>query len=168
MIDLLVIIVAFVFLFLLLTTFLSIIYGAPYVVTDKKTIEKIFSFVSMQKNYKVADLGSGDGRIVIAFAKKGIKVHGYEINPFLFCLSKYKVIKHGLSNKAFIHLKNYWNQNLSSYNVIVVYGMKHIMYKLENKLLKELKKGSFVISVAYKFPTWKCTKKKDNLFLYKK
>jgi len=83
-------------------------------------------------------------------------------------LSKCKIKKYGLSNNAFIHLKNYWNQNLSDYNVIVIYGMKHIMSRLENKLLKELKKGSYVISVAYKFPNWKQTKKKDNLFLYKK
>ena len=154
----------FIFFFILL----PLIIGAPFESTNEKTLRKMIKFSKVKKNEKVADLGSGNGKIVIEFAKLPAvaEAHGFEINPFLVWFSKRKIKKLGLENKAFIHWKNFWNQNLSEYDVIIVYQIILIMKKLERKLRKELKKGSRIISNTWKFPNWKPKKQDRDIYLY--
>ena len=141
--------------------------GAPFEPTNKKTLRKMIEFSEVKKGEKVADLGSGNGRIVIEFAKLGAEVHGFEINPFLIWFSKRKIKKLGLQDKAFIHWKNFWNQNLSKYDIIIVFQIGFIMKNLEKKLKKELKKGSRIVSNTWKFPNWKTEKREGDAYLYK-
>jgi len=122
----------------------------------------------VKPNQKVADLGSGDGRLVIAFAHSGAKVHGFEINPLLIQKSRTNIKKAKLENKAQIHLKSFWTANLSQYDIIYIYGMQHIMKRLEKKLQKELKPGAKIISNVYKFPNWPIKKQTNHIYLYQK
>ena len=119
-------------------------------------------------NQKIVDIGSGDGKIVIAFAKKGFRVTGIEINPLLAFFSKFKVFKLGLSNKVKIQNKSFWDTDFSNFDVITVFGISFIMKDLEKKLLKELKPGTKVISNKFTFPNWKHTKEKNGVYLYVK
>ncbi|OGZ62868.1 MAG: hypothetical protein A2998_03270 [Candidatus Staskawiczbacteria bacterium RIFCSPLOWO2_01_FULL_37_25b] len=141
-------------------------WGAIYVPTAKNRIDTIVSFAENCRGLKVADLGSGDGRLLVAFAKKGAVVFGYEINPFLVSKSRKNIIKEGLENKAFVFNKSFWHQDLSGFDVIVVYGMVHVMGRLEKKMQRELKNGARVVSHAFVFPHWNCVKKENNIYLY--
>ena len=93
-------------------------------------------------------------------------VYGYEINPGLVFISRIWVRLVGLKNKVFIYNKSFWTVDLSSYDVVVVYGIDYIMERLEKKLLKELKPGTRVISNNFKFPNWQYSKEEDKVFLY--
>ena len=143
-------------------------FGAPYEGTSKEKIKKILRLAKIKKGDKAVDLGSGDGRLVIAMAKKGAIAHGYEINPILVYLSRRKIKKQGLQGKAFIHWKSFWNADLSKYDVIVMFQFYTIMKKLREKLKKEAKKNARIVSYYWKFPDWKIIKKDDNIFIYKK
>ena len=145
---------------------IPLFFGAPYEGTGKKKIEDIVKLAEVKKDEKVVDLGSGDGRIVIAFAKKGIEVHGFEINPLLVLASRYKIKKLKLNN-AFIHWKNFWKEDLGKYDVIILFQYKTIMSKLKNKLEKELQKSARVISYHWKFKDLKIIKNKGDVYLYK-
>jgi|TARA_Y100000310_G_scaffold107162_2_gene105615 protein-L-isoaspartate O-methyltransferase len=125
-------------------------------------------FSKIKKTEKVADLGSGNGKIVVEFAKlPAVKeVHGFEINPFLVWFSRRKIKKLGLQDKAFIHLKNFWNEDLSEYGVISIFQVVFIMKKLERKLKRELKKGSRIVSNTWKFPNLKIKKHEGKAYLY--
>ncbi len=79
-----------IFLFFLV---ISIFTGAPYLGIVPESLDQIIAFANIKRGKKTLDLGSGDGRIVIAMAKKGAIAHGYEINPFYVLLSKIKFIK---------------------------------------------------------------------------
>ena len=155
-------------IFLLIFILHLFTFGAPFDITHKKTLRKMIEFSNVKKGEKVADLGSGDGRIVIEFAKlKNVKeAHGFEINPFLVWISKRKIKKLGLQNKAFIHWKNFWNYDLSDYDVICIFQIGFIMKKLEKKLRKELKKGSRIVSNTWEFPKWKPKKQEGLAYLY--
>ncbi len=146
--------------------FFGFLAGLPYVPTKQKTVERIGEFSAVQPAEKVADLGSGDGRILIEFAKRGVEAHGYEINPLLVWHSRRNIRARELQDKAFVHYKNFWKQDFSSYDVIVIYGIGYIMKKLEGKLAKELKPGARIISSAFEFPKWKATISDNGLFLY--
>ena len=143
------------------------LFGAPFEPTSDKKVKKMIRLAKIKKGDKAVDLGSGDGRIVIALAKAGAEAHGYEINPFLVLLSKYKIKRAGLKGKAFIHWKNFWKISFRKYDVIMMFQFKTIMHRLEKKLKKELKPKSRVVSYYWKFPNWKPKKKIENIYLYK-
>jgi len=159
--------IALVFFIILVTVLYTVFYGAPFVVTDRKTVKRVVELSGVEKGDKVVDLGSGDGRIVIAFAKLGVEAHGYEINPLLVLLSLIKLRALNLK-KARFYLSSFWKINLTEYDIVVVYGISYIMTKLEDKLEKELKKGTKVITHAYKLPTWKIQKSEKGVFFYVK
>tara|TARA_Y100000031_G_scaffold123901_1_gene139406 strand:+ start:277 stop:780 length:504 start_codon:yes stop_codon:yes gene_type:complete len=152
-----------IFLFWISVVFL----GAPFDSTNRKTLRKMIKFSKIKKGEKVADLGSGNGKIVIEFAKRGIEAHGFEVNPFLVWFSRRKIKKLNLEKKAFIHQKNFWKQDFSQFDLISIFQVGYIMGKLEKKLKKELKKGSRVISNTWKFPNWKPEKQEGYAYLYK-
>jgi Xaa-Pro aminopeptidase len=62
--------------------------GAPFVLTGSRTVKTMTALANIQPGEKAADLGSGDGRILIAIARAGAEAHGYEINPFLVLWSR--------------------------------------------------------------------------------
>lgn len=140
--------------------------GAAFESSNKKTLKKMIEFSKVRKGEKVADLGSGNGKIVIEFAKRGIEAHGFEINPFLVWLSRRKIKKLNLEKKAFIHRKNFWKHNFSKFDLIIIFQVGYVMGKLEKKLKRELKKGSRVISNTWKFPNWKPEKQEGKVYLY--
>lgn len=140
--------------------------GAPFVASQTKTIGKMLDLARVKAGEKAADLGAGDGRLVIALARAGAEAHGYEINPFLVWRARKKVRQAGLDSVAFIHWGNLWQQNLSRFDVVLVYGLTPMMKKLERKLRYELKPGGRVISESFPFPTWPPLKQEDHLYLY--
>jgi len=158
---------SFVFLFLIFTN-PFIFWGAIFVSSKEEKIKKIIELAEIKSGEKAADLGAGDGRLVIALAKKGAEAHGYEINPLLVWQARRNINKAGLGGKAFIHWKNFWREDLSRFDIIIVYGIGYIMKKLEEKLRKELKNNARVVSNAFCFPTWPQIKKEDGVYLYRK
>jgi ribosomal protein L11 methylase PrmA len=155
--------------FLILFAFVPLIFfwGAIYLPTKKETIKKMIELAKIKPGDRAVDLGAGDGRLVIALAKAGAEAHGYEINPFLVFLAKLNIYRAGLKNKAFIHFKNFWEEDLSDFDIVVVFGISHIMKKLEAKIEKELKVGTRIISNSFSFPGWSASKKEDGVYLYK-
>ena len=141
-------------------------WGAIYVPTRNDKVKTILRFADIKPGKQIVDLGSGDGRLVIASAKDGAIAYGYEINPLLVKESQNNILAAGLSDKAFIYCKSFWHQNLSDYDVVIIFGMTHLMKRLEKKLNKELKKGTKVISNAFVFPNWKPVKKESDIYLY--
>src|SRR3989338_11665358 len=129
--------------------------GAIFVPSKKNTIESMVKLSNVKKGDRVCDLGSGDGRIVIAFAKKGAKSFGYEINPLLVWISRYYIKKNKLEKNATIYWKSFWKEDLSKYEIVTVFGIDYIMSRLERKLKKELKSGSIILVNLFPFPNWK-------------
>lgn len=156
------------FVVIIFVSFIFVVYtGAPFVGTDKKKINTIIRMSKCKEYSKMLDLGSGDGRLVIAMAKQGAEAHGYEVNPFLVWWSKWRIKKLGLSDKAFIYRQDFWKQNISSFDVVVVFGSGNIMEKLEKKIFNELKSPSRIISNGFPFPNRQHTEKENQLYLYK-
>ena len=143
-----------------------IVWGAPFDPSDRETVKKMVALANIQPCKKAADLGSGDGRVVIALAKAGAEAHGYEINPLLVWWARRNIRKAGLTDKASIHWKSFWRENFVSFDAITVFGVNYIMKDLEKKLRKELKTNARVVSNTWPFPTWSHSLKEGNVYLY--
>ena len=143
-------------------------FGAPYEPSRGKALKSIIKFTNPKFGDKIAELGSGDGRICIALAKnlQKIEIHGFEINPFLVWISRRKIKKLGLQNKIKIYWKNFFKEDLSRYNKIVMFQFNTITNKLSKKFKKELKPGSIIVSHWWKLPEWKIKKQIGRVYLY--
>ena len=157
------------FLIILLTLILVILLrGAPYVPSQEKTIRQMILLAGILPGERAIDLGSGDGRVVIALARAGAEAHGYEINPLLVWLGRRKIRKEGLEKVAFIHFKDFWSVDFSAFDIVTVFGISHIMSFLRRKCKKELKSDARVIANSFPFSKWPHTKKVGEVYLYER
>jgi len=140
--------------------------GAIYYPTRADKSETILKLARVKPGQKVADLGSGDGRILLAFAKAGAVARGYEINPILVWYSRRAIKKAGLEKNAFVEWKSMWRADISDCDTVFVYDFPNFMSQLGEKLERELRVGTKVISNVYKIPEWEPLKVEDNLYLY--
>lgn len=154
------------FLIFGLFSFISAIRGAPYLASRREKVREMIKIADIKPGEKAADLGSGDGRIVIALARAGAEAHGYEINPFLVWWARRNIGKAGLKGRAFSHWGDFWRVDFSSFDVIIVYCLRRTMKGLEKKLKEELEPGARVVSNYFTFPDWPASKKENNVHLY--
>lgn len=159
---------------ILLTLAWSSISLAPFVPTRKKDLERIFKLADFKKGDIFYELGSGNGRVILAAAKKfNIQATGFEIAWPLWLFSEIKRLFFVNKKRVKFSLRDLFKVDLSKADVIYVFGMPDtIKNKLQHKLQNELKNGAKVISYAFTFSDWRVTekskpKKKDtSIYLY--
>lgn len=135
---------------------------APYVPTKMDQIKEILKLAGVKKGKKFYELGSGDGRVVFEAAKLGANSTGIEQSWLRVLYSRYKRIK----NTKFIH-GNIFSKNYQDGDIVYIYLLHKGVSRLEEKLKRELKKESVIITQTYHFKTWKPFKKLDNFWLYR-
>lgn len=131
---------------------------APYVPTNIEVIKRILKFAGVKKGKKFYELGSGDGRVVIAAARLKAYSTGIEQSLLRVFLSRLKSAP--LKNIKFIH-GNVFAKDYTDADIVYIYLLPKGVKKLEEKLKNELKKGSIVITQTYHFPNWKPFQKLD-------
>lgn len=138
---------------------------APYVPTKKEKVPTALKLVRLKKGRVFYELGSGDGRLVFAAVRMGAQAFGIEQSWIRVLMCRYKAHKNRIRNARFIH-GDIFKQNLSPADVVFIYLLPRGVKKLEEKLQKELKKGSLIITQKYHFPNWKPIKKEGDFWLY--
>jgi SAM-dependent methyltransferase len=99
------------------------------------------------------DLGSGDGRTVIAAAKLGAKALGIEYNPDMVALSEKNAREAGVSDRAKFMKADLFETDLSEATVISMFLLPEINLKLRPKLL-DLKPGTRIVSNTFTMADW--------------
>ncbi len=130
---------------------IQILTGPPWIPTRNDAIAVMIALAEIGPGVIAADLGAGDGRIVIAFARAGAEAHGYERNPLLVWRGRRLIRDAGLADRAFLHWKDFWSADLSSYHAIAIYGIPYIMGRLERKLRRESPMGVRIVSNGFTF-----------------
>lgn len=142
-------------------------HGAPFVPTDPAKVNRLVRLAQVKAGDKVCDLGSGDGRLVMACARAGASVVGLELNPFLVWLSRWHIRQAGLEDRASVRQANLWQEDLSGFNVVLVFGAGGpMMSRLESKLMGELQPGARVVSNGFAFPNWQPANRDRSLYFY--
>ncbi len=154
--------------FLICTLFyiLPMVKGAVYVPSKPEAIAAMLTLAKLKPGMKTVDLGCGDGRVVIAFAQAGAEAHGYEVNPLLVLRARRAIRAAKLNGRAFIHFKSYWDADLSSFDVVTVYGITYIMKDLRRKFKYELPGRAKIISNYFKLPNWPIKRTLSGVHLY--
>lgn len=90
-----------------------------FVPTPMNQVEALLDAVKLKPGESLLDVGSGDGRILIAAAKRGAKVSGYENNIDRFNQSRQLILESGVN--AEITLIDFFIADWSGFDVITVY-----------------------------------------------
>ncbi len=123
---------------------------AAYTPTPRDVVETMLKLAKVTEDDVVYDLGSGDGRIVIAAAQKyGCKAVGYEIDAELVTDSKKSVEAKKLEHLVTIERHDLFDVDLAPATVVTLYLLPRMNEKLIPQLAK-LKSGSRI--VAHEFP----------------
>lgn len=120
--------------------------------------------MSLPKDALVIDLGSGDGKILQIAARKGYKTIGYEINPILWLQSSIRLRRYP---RAKVKLKSFWYADVSEADLVFTFLATRYMPKLEDKLEREMKPGSYFASYVFALPNLKVSHKNKNTHFYR-
>ncbi len=124
-----------------------------WVPTSHDLVEKMLDLAEITPDDYLIDLGSGDGRTVIAAAKRGIRALGIEYNPQMVELSKQRAEAEGVSDKAKFIEQDMFETDFSDATVITMFLLTSLNLKLRPILL-ELKPGTRIVSNTFTMEEW--------------
>ncbi|KAM7378799.1 hypothetical protein PAMP_004397 [Pampus punctatissimus] len=125
----------------------------PFVPATTEQVHNVLKVLGTRAGTLV-DIGSGDGRIVIAAAKRGFQASGFELNPWLVYYSRYKAWREGVNHRTSFHISDLWKVSFAQYSNVVIFGVPQMMDQLELKLASELPSTAKVVACRFPFPTW--------------
>jgi SAM-dependent methyltransferase len=116
-------------------------------------VQKMLDMAGITAQDYVVDLGSGDGRNVIAAAKRGARAHGIEYNPDLVEYSKRLAKKERVGERATFERGDVFEADFSKATVVVLFLLPEMNRRLRPKLLA-LKPGARIIANTFAIGDW--------------
>ena len=124
-----------------------------WVPTPYELVEKMLDLAEVTPDDYVIDLGSGDGRTVIAAAKRGVRALGIEYNPDMVELSKQNAKAERVSERARFIESDLFETDFSKATVITMFLLTEINLKLRPQIL-DLKPGTRIVSSTFRMGEW--------------
>jgi len=127
---------------------------APYVSTPETDVQQMLDMAGVEPGDYLIDLGSGDGRIVIAAAHRGARAHGVDIDPALVELAQQRARQAGVADLATFRQADAFEADIRAATVVTLYLLPEVNIALKPKLLQELQPGTRVISNNFDMGRW--------------
>jgi SAM-dependent methyltransferase len=124
-----------------------------WVPTPAPLVEKMLDLAKVTPQDFVIDLGSGDGRNIIAAAKRGARARGVEYNPDMVALSRRTAAQQGVGDKALFVEGDMFAADISEATVLALFLLPDNMRRLLPKFLA-LKPGSRIVANTFGFDEW--------------
>jgi len=128
----------------------------PFVTTPEAVVERMLGLAGTRADDFVMDLGSGDGRIVIAAARMfGARGLGIEIDPELVARSRENARRAGVAALVQFEERDVLAADLSRATVVTIYLLPWLVDRLQPKLMHELRPGARIVAHAFAMKGWK-------------
>ncbi len=124
-----------------------------WVGNPESMVQKMLDVAAVTPQDYVIDLGSGDGRNVIAAAKRGARAHGIEYNGELVELAKSLAAKERVSDRATFERGDVFAADFSKATVVVLFLTPEMNIRLRPKLLA-LKAGARIVANTFAIGDW--------------
>jgi hypothetical protein len=124
-----------------------------WVPTPDEVVDRMLTMAQVGPNDFHMDLGSGDGKIVIAAAKRGAKSLGIEYNPDMVKLAQDNAQKAGVATRASFRRADIFETDFSQATVITLYLLPTLNMKLRPQIL-QMKPGTRVVSHSFTMEDW--------------
>ena len=133
-----------------------------FVPTPNDVVEKMLEMAKVGPGDILYDLGSGDGRIPIAAAKKfGIRAYGIDIDPERIKEANANAKKAGVTRLVTFKQRDLFKADFKDATVVTLYLLPDLNEKLRPRLWAELKPGTRIVSHQFAMGDWKPEQKVD-------
>ncbi|MGH7331163.1 MAG: SAM-dependent methyltransferase [Candidatus Rokuibacteriota bacterium] len=128
----------------------------PYVPTKEPIVERMLRMAKVKPGDVLYDLGCGDGRIVIAAAKRfGIRGVGIDIDPQRIAEAEENARQAGVADRVKFIQGDLFEAAIQDATVVTLYLLPEVNLKLRPKLLSDLRPGTRIVSHNYDMGDWK-------------
>lgn len=124
-----------------------------WVPTQASLVEQMLDMAEVTPQDYLVDLGSGDGRTVIAAAKRGLRAHGIEFNPDLVELSRRNAVAEGVGERATFAQGDIFQSDFSRATVVTMFLLQSLNERLRPILL-DMEPGTRVVSNTFTMGNW--------------
>ena len=143
---------------------LGVFVGAPYLPTLQPQVETALKLAQLKPGQTLLELGCGDGKVMIAAAKQGIKTVGYELNPLLALFAWARTRRHRKLVKVI--WGNFWRREWPHAEAVFVFLLPKYMSKLDKKIVQYSSHNVKLVSFAFEIPGKTPVTVQDGVFLY--
>jgi SAM-dependent methyltransferase len=126
----------------------------PYVPTPPDVVERMLDMAAVRKGEFVIDLGSGDGRIAIAAARRGARAFGVDLNPELVETARANAAKAGVSDRATFEVRDLFKTDIGKADVLTIYLLPLVNLDLRPRILEQMGPGARVVAHAFHMGDW--------------
>lgn len=141
-----------------------LLFGAPFLPTLNPQITAALDLLDLKPGQTLLELGCGDGRVLIAAAKRGLNAVGYELNPILVLVATVRTWRY--RQQVRVVWGDYWRADWPPAEGIFAFILDRYMKKLDTKITqyahRPLRVASFAFAIPHKKPLRMC----DGIFLY--
>jgi SAM-dependent methyltransferase len=127
-----------------------------WVPTPPTLVEKMLDMAKVTARDYVIDLGSGDGRNIIAAAKRGARALGVEYDPNLVQFSRRRAIAEGVADRAKFVEGDMYEADISQATVLALFLLPDNLQQLKPKF-DALRPGTRIVTNGYQITGWEPT-----------
>jgi SAM-dependent methyltransferase len=125
-----------------------------FVPTRELVIEAMLNAAKVGPNDVVYDLGCGDGRIVVAAAKRGARAVGIDIDPERIKEANANAAQNGVTGKVQFRQEDLFEADIREATVVTLYLLPSLNVKLRPRLMEQLKPGTRIVSHDFDMGDW--------------
>lgn len=137
--------------------------GAPWVPVRSYDVQNVLDDAGVTAGTRYVELGSGDGRLLVAAARRGAIVVGYELNPLLWLVSWLRTWRY---RTVSVRMGNFWRADLRNADVVMAFLVPRTMPRLHTKVAKELRPTARLVSYIFEIPGKKPLKRGKSWLVY--
>ncbi len=130
----------------------------PWIPTPQAIVEYLVNSISIDENDTILDMGCGDGRVILAFARHGANGICIEINKTLCNIVEIASHLLNVRDKIRIICKDFFAISLSDLEpvptIVYLYLYKSILEKIAPKMERELSIGTIIITLDFPIGNW--------------
>ena len=127
----------------------------PYEPSAPEVVDAMLRLANVGPGDVVYDLGCGDGRIVIAAAKRGARAVGVDIDPQRIREARANARAAGVDGRVELRVGDLFETDVRPASVVMLYLWPEVNLRLRPKLLAELRPGTRVVSHAHDMGDWR-------------
>ena len=126
-----------------------------YIPTPPEVVDEMLRLAQIEEGDLLVDLGSGDGRIVIAAARDyGIRAVGIEIDDDLLARARENAREAGVEDLVEFRKQDLFETDLTDVDVLALYLGPTQNLRLRPRILAQMEPGSTVVSHAFAMGGW--------------
>lgn len=126
----------------------------PYAGTRPEVVRLMLDMAGVRAGDRVVDLGTGDGRVLLAAAARGAGGLGVDIDPVLVEEARAEADRQGAGRRVAFRVEDLFRTPLRDADVLAMFLLPEVNLKLRPRILSEMRPGARVVSHAFDMGDW--------------